>query len=296
MSEGQIVKAISGYYDVLEFETERIWRCRARGLFRKKGMTPLVGDYVQFESSTPVEGTVTAIRERKNELLRPPVANIDQAVLVFSIAEPVLNLPLLDRFLVLVERAGMEALICLSKADLDEGWETSYPELQAYTNMGYTVLMTSAEERTGIVELARLMQSKTNVVAGQSGVGKSTLLNRINPDFNLDTQHISAKLGRGRHTTRHVELLPLEGGGFVADTPGFSQVDFGDLEPEDLGGTFRDFAPFIPSCKFRGCLHVKEPQCAVKQALERGDIAEHRYRNYVQFLQEINENHRKRYS
>ncbi|WP_202079900.1 ribosome small subunit-dependent GTPase A [Caldalkalibacillus salinus] len=287
MPKGQIIKALSGYYYVQEDETKRVWQCRARGVFKKRKISPLVGDYVQFDPGQNEEGTVTEVHARKNELNRPPVANVDQALLVFSVNEPAFSAILLDKFLVHIEQARITPVICLTKVDLADHPEHQYPEIKAYQDLGYPFFMTSATTQNGIEHLTEYLSGKTTVFAGQSGVGKSSLLNAIDPQLELETREISNRLGRGKHTTRHVELIPLPKGGFVADTPGFSQLDFTGIEPETLTEYFIDFEPYRPQCKFRECLHQKEPKCAVKQAVEDGHIAQHRYQHYIQFLEKI---------
>jgi len=294
MKEGQIVKALAGYYYVQEKNTLHVWQCRARGVFKNQGITPLVGDYVTFEPSANNEGTVTSLKPRLNELIRPPIANVDQALLVFSVAEPDFSTILLDKFLVHIEKANIQPVICLTKVDLLESPLEKYPEIKVYQGLDYPLFMVSRNHKRSLEEVEEFLRGKTTVFAGQSGVGKSSLLNAIHPAFGIETAEISMKLGRGKHTTRHVELLALPKGGVVADTPGFSQLDFTLFEPEDLGGLFIEFNQFSPSCKFRGCLHQNEPKCIVKQAVEEGEIAEHRYRHYLQFLEEIQTEKQKR--
>lgn len=296
MPEGQIVKALSGYYYVQEKETNKIWQCRARGVFKKRGIHPLVGDFVFFEPSTHDEGTVTEIGARKNELIRPPISNVDQALLIFSVDEPEFSSILLDKFLVHIEKARIKPIICLSKSDLSISPLEEYPEIKVYEQVGYTLLMTSSFTKDGIPEIEKYLMNKTTVFAGQSGVGKSSLLNTIDPTLELETKEISTRLGRGRHTTRHVELISLPHGGVVADTPGFSQLDFSAIEPEELSSLFIEFEDYSSQCKFRGCMHHNEPKCVVKKAVEDGEIAAHRYKHYLQFLDEITqEKQRKRY-
>jgi ribosome biogenesis GTPase len=303
MPKGLIVKALSGYYYVLEdgcgLEEGALIQCRARGIFKLNKVTPLVGDRVEFERTENGEGTVTEIEARSSELIRPPVANMKLALLVFSVVEPDLNLQLLDKFLVHIEHAGLEPVICFTKIDLLK--EAGNPRLEAdvenaaalYRRIGYEVLATSSKWREGIEPVARRLAGSVSVVAGQSGVGKSSLLNALIPGLKLETNAISQKLGRGKHTTRHVELLQLPGGGFVADTPGFSQLDFADIEAESLGPCFREFAELADSCKFRGCLHLHEPNCAVRQAKESGAVAASRFEHYLQFLTDIRERRRR---
>jgi ribosome biogenesis GTPase len=300
MPQGLIVKALSGYYYVMPDDDHKARvQCRGRGLFRKQEITPLVGDRVQFERSDHEEGTVTEIKQRSSELIRPPIANVDQAVLVFAITEPALNVQLLDKFLVHIEHTGIDAVLCFSKSDLLEKDASlriagrSVPEtLELYRNVGYSVVLTSIQNKDGIDDLMAQLKHRISVFAGQSGVGKSSLLNTILPDLNIETAAISTKLGRGKHTTRHVELIPIREEGWVADTPGFSQLDFLDMELEDLGHCFKEFREFAEHCKFRGCSHQHEPKCKVLQALEEGKIAESRYKNYIFFLEELKEKRR----
>ncbi|WP_409341068.1 ribosome small subunit-dependent GTPase A [Paenibacillus sp. MBLB4367] len=302
MPEGLIVKALSGYYYVLSDDDtrdggveEQLVQCRARGIFKKNKVSPLVGDRVKFELTENGEGMVDELLPRTTELIRPPVANVKQAVLVFSLAEPDLNLPLLDKFLVFVEHAGLDAVLCLTKHDLLDEEERIETEQAArlYESIGYSVFVTSALQGEGVKPLLGLLEGTISVVSGQSGVGKSTLLNALIPGLNLATNEISNKLGRGKHTTRHVELVPLEGGGWIADTPGFSQLDFVQLEPEELGSCFREFKGYAAGCKFRGCLHDQEPGCLVRGALESGAIAASRYSSYMAFLTEMRDRKRR---
>jgi ribosome biogenesis GTPase len=302
MPEGLIVKALSGYYYVLAHNQEQI-QCRARGIFKKKGITPLVGDRVLYELTENGEGTVDEILPRSSELIRPPIANVNLAVLVFSLDEPALNIQLLDKFLVHTENAGLETIICFSKRDLvDDGGTLSEARKsnvsveqikQSYEQIGYQVVMTSAKTGEGTEEIIRRLAGNISVLAGQSGVGKSTLLNAIIPGLQLETNEISLKLGRGKHTTRHVELIPLGDGAFVADTPGFSQLDFLQIEAVQLSDCFKEFRNVSPGCKFRGCLHLHEPGCKVVQAVQDGEIAESRYKHYLAFLDEMKERKRR---
>ncbi|WP_077211479.1 ribosome small subunit-dependent GTPase A [Bacillus dakarensis] len=287
MPEGKIIKALSGFYYVLTAENEVI-QCRGRGVFRKNKVTPLVGDEVVFQAENDQEGYILEIGKRKNELVRPPIANVDQAILVFSAVEPDFSPALLDRFLVLVEFNGIRPIICVTKLDLATSDERKTIEQykEDYESAGYQVLLTSSETEDGVEQLIPLLESKISVFAGQSGVGKSSLLNVLRPDLSIKTDDISSHLGRGKHTTRHVELIHV-GAGLVADTPGFSSLDFTDIEAEDLNYCFPDIEQKSENCKFRACLHIKEPKCAVKDAVEAGEIPQYRYDHYKQFLQEI---------
>jgi ribosome biogenesis GTPase len=304
VATGRIVKALAGYYfvepDRPEAGADGPIRCRARGIFKKRGESPLVGDRVDFTAIGGGEGTVDRIHPRSSVLIRPPVANIDLAVVVFSVAEPALNLQLLDKFLAFIEHAGIDALICLSKRDLADGpdGQEARDALETvrriYPPIGYRLIETCARTGEGTDELREALRGRLSVVCGQSGVGKSSLLNAVVPGLALATNEISEKLGRGRHTTRHTELIPVGGGGYVADTPGFSQLDFGELgEDADLGSCFREFRELASGCRFRGCTHVREPGCAVTAALEEGQIARSRYNSYIAFLAEAGEKKRR---
>jgi ribosome biogenesis GTPase / thiamine phosphate phosphatase len=286
MPEGKIIKALSGFYYVLG--DEGIIQCRGRGVFRKNKVTPLVGDEVVYQAENDLEGYVLEVKERKNELVRPPIANVDKAILVFSAVEPDFSTTLLDRFLVLVEFNHITPIICITKMDLaKETNESKLDEFVAdYRNAGYNVVLTSSETELGIEDLLPFLEGDISVFAGQSGVGKSSLLNVLRPDLELKTDDISSHLGRGKHTTRHVELIKV-GDGLVADTPGFSSLEFTGIEVEDLAYCFPEIHRVGEQCKFRGCLHLSEPKCAVKEAVEAKEIPEYRYQHYKDFLQEI---------
>ncbi|MGM9928893.1 MAG: ribosome small subunit-dependent GTPase A [Bacillus sp. (in: firmicutes)] len=286
MPEGKIIKALSGFYYVKD--GEKTIQCRGRGVFRKKKITPLVGDSIVYQYENESEGYILEIKERKNELVRPPISNVDQAILVFSAVEPTFNPVLLDRFLVLIEANHIDAIIVLSKMDL----LTEADELQKilafkqdYEKMGYPVITTSSKTEDGMNELLPYLSNGVSVFAGQSGVGKSSLLNALNPLLALKTNDISSHLGRGKHTTRHVELIPIEGG-LVADTPGFSSLDF-TIEDTELSDCFPEIREKSKECKFRGCMHDREPKCAVKEAVQDGEIKQYRYDHYLEFLEEI---------
>ncbi|WP_028782730.1 ribosome small subunit-dependent GTPase A [Thalassobacillus devorans] len=284
MPVGKITKALSGFYYV--YSEGKVYQCKGRGVFRKQKITPLVGDEVTFEADNQKEGYVLSIEKRKNELVRPPVANVDQALIMTSAKDPAFNPLLLDRFLVLVEANRIEPLIVISKVDgsKEEADIRTYQEL--YQQAGYTVLLTSKEKDMALEEIQSHFTGKITVVAGQSGVGKSTLLNHLDPELEIETNEISESLGRGKHTTRHVELFEIAGG-LVADTPGFSSLEFQELEEDQLPECFPEFREVQHLCKFRGCLHKKEPKCAVKAGVDHGEIASQRYENYLQFLEEI---------
>ncbi|WP_188205760.1 ribosome small subunit-dependent GTPase A [Alkalibacillus aidingensis] len=299
MTHGKIVKALSGFYDVLI--DDQVYRCKGRGVFRNQKITPLVGDYVEVtlqESKDGEEGqvgTIQVVKDRINQLVRPPIANVDQAIIVTSMVEPDFNPLLLDRFLVLVEDKEIKPLLLFSKKDLldNETQEIMQNYADIYRRIGYDVLMVSSKVGDLTTTLKPYLKDKVSVIAGQSGVGKSTILNNLDPHLNIETGDISKSLGRGKHTTRHVELF-MVGGGFVADTPGFSALEFDELSLEDIRFCFREFLLYEESCKFRGCYHINEPKCAIKKAVQDGEIEEFRYHHYQQFYEEI-KNRKPRY-
>ncbi|MGR9050213.1 ribosome small subunit-dependent GTPase A [Halobacillus faecis] len=293
MPAGKIIKSLSGFYYVLS-EGE-VYQCRGRGNFRKKKVTPLVGDLVEFKADNKEEGYILSIENRKNELVRPPISNVDQALIVTSAVHPDFNALLLDRFLVLVEEKRIEPFIVISKVDqLDEQQMKEMESYQSlYEKIGYPVILSAVDDTESMDQIQSHLAGRTTVIAGQSGVGKSSLLNSIDPRLSIDTDEISESLGRGKHTTRHVELYEIAGG-LVADTPGFSSLEFGELELDQLPECFPEFVEVQNDCKFRGCLHHKEPKCAVKSAVENGEISNQRYEHYLQFLNEI-QNRKPRY-
>ncbi|MCA0969249.1 ribosome small subunit-dependent GTPase A [Halobacillus litoralis] len=293
MTTGKIIKALAGFYYVLH--DGDVYQCRGRGNFRKKKVTPLVGDNVEFKADNQEEGYILSIDNRKNEFVRPPIANVDQALIVTSAVKPDFNALLLDRFLVLVEAKRIEPFIVISKMDqLTDGEVKEMESYKAmYEKIGYSVILSSVNDPSSMDQVQSHLSGRTTVIAGQSGVGKSSLLNSIDPRLSIDTDDISESLGRGKHTTRHVELYEISGG-LVADTPGFSSLEFGDLELDQLPECFPEFVEVQNDCKFRGCLHNKEPKCAVKAGVEDGTISQQRYDHYVHFLEEI-QNRKPRY-
>lgn len=287
MPKGLIIKALSGFYYVEEKETKKVYECRGRGVFRNQNITPLVGDVVTFQIEANSKGYVIGIDDRKNELRRPMIANVDQVLLVFSVKSPDFNQPLLDRFLTVIESNFIKPVIILSKIDLKDDDEID-PFINYYQSIGYQIVKSSKNDLDSIENVKALFKDKISVLAGQSGVGKSSLLNAINPKFELNTDEISKALGRGKHTTRHVELFKIENG-LVADTPGFSSLDFQELNinVEILAQAFIDFFKISSECKFRGCTHINEPKCAVKARLNENKIFDNRYLNYKNFYDEI---------
>lgn len=288
MAKGQIRQSLSGYYDI--FSEGKTYRTRARGNFRKKGQTPLVGDYVEFKADNENEGYVLKILERKNQLVRPPVANVDCAIVVTACVEPDFSSNLLDRQLVMLSENEIVPILYFSKADLmDETTkERMLPVFDYYSKYYRTVV---SEKNMADEELvSALLEESGNVlvVMGQTGAGKSTLLNRLDPKLKLETGEISKALSRGRHTTRKVSLMDVKGH-LIADTPGFSSFELREIEKERLSSLFEDFNEYSPQCRFRGCLHLNEPDCAVKAAVLEGKILESRYENYKLFQKMIQE-------
>jgi ribosome biogenesis GTPase len=280
--EGLIIKGYGGFYYVRS--GEETWCCRGRGRLRRE-RSPLPGDYVLFTPLERGEGVIESIQQRKNVLLRPPVANIDQVVLVVSLASPDPDLKLLNRSLVLCELKKLGVVVCLNKIDLLEpGQAENLADI--YRKAGYSTIFTSALYGDGLDKLHRVISGKVSVLSGPSGVGKSTLLNSLDPNLSLETGEISRKLKRGKHTTRYVELIPLCGG-FIADTPGFSSLELPAMERTELSSCFPEMNQFSGKCRFGDCIHLDEPDCAVKKAVETGLISEARYQYYKQFLQEI---------
>lgn len=286
MTEGRIIKSLSGFYTVKTDSAHIV--CKGRGVFRKRKVTPLVGDKVTITlNEDQTTGTITEIAERTNSFVRPPIANMTQAIVVVSAKEPDFSSLLLDRFLVNIAANNIEPIILITKADLLS--EAEVDEIKAYQadykRLGYQTYLTSlAGEDLSFIK--NHLKNELTVLTGQSGVGKSTLLNQLMPNLQLETGEISMTLGRGRHTTRHVELIEVAGG-YVADTPGFSSLDFTELEAVDLSSCFKEMNTLRQACKFRGCLHDKEPQCAIKAAACAGDIPTYRYDHYKRFLHEI---------
>lgn len=278
---------MSGFYNV-ETSDGTIYECRGRGVFRKQKITPLVGDFVKFKIDARNKGYIKEIAPRKNELIRPPVANIDQAIIVASAAEPIFSQLLLDRFLVSIEASHIKPLILISKIDLIHANEREQflNIKEMYKHIGYPTILVSMKQPKTLLKISPFLHGKTSVIAGQSGVGKSSILNGLDDSLLIETGEISKSLGRGKHTTRHVELINVSGGR-VADTPGFSSLEFTELEKEALGDYFPEIRQASAHCRFRSCLHDQEPHCAIKQAVVNRDINEQRYDHYLKFLDEI---------
>lgn len=287
MINGKIIKGIGGFYYV---DTEKgLYECRARGIFRKNKITPLVGDRVSISvvDEENKKGVVEEIEKRDTELVRPPIANVDKALIVFAIKNPAPNLSLLDRFIVLAEKENLEIVIVFTKVDLDADGEPLEELKSIYEVSGYKVIPVSNKLKLNIDKIKEELKENTVVFAGPSGVGKSSLLNEVDKNFELKTGEVSDKIKRGKHTTRHAELLKLECGGMVADTPGFSSLTLDDIDESELKEYFIEFDKY-DDCRFGSrCIHENEPSCAVKEAVENGEISKKRYESYIQLLNEI---------
>ena len=291
--QGKIIKGIAGFYYVNVVESGG-YECKAKGVFRKEKIKPLVGDNVRIEilDEENKTGNIVEIFPRKNELIRPAVANIDQALVVFAVTKPTPHFNLLDRFLVMMERKEIPVVLCFNKKDIATSPEIA--ELEAiYEKCGYPIVFTSALEQENIEEIRRPLLKKTTAIAGPSGVGKSSLINLLQNQVQMETGTISRKIERGKHTTRHSELIAVDADSYIMDTPGFSSLYVNDFEKEELKYYFREFASYEGQCRFQGCDHVHEPGCAVKEALEEGKIHPIRYKNYLEMYTELKE--KKRY-
>ena len=290
--QGKIIKGIAGFYYVHVVESG-LYECKAKGVFRKEKIKPLVGDMVEMDvlDETEKKGNIVDILPRKNELIRPAVANINQALVVFAVTKPKPHFNLLDRFLIMMESKGIPVILCFNKKDI-----ATEPEIQQlkdiYETCGYQIVFTSALEEENVGQLKELLDGKTTAIAGPSGVGKSSLINIIQPDAKMETGSISEKIERGKHTTRHSELIWIEDDTYIMDTPGFSSLYTNDFEKEELKFYFTEFAPYEGQCRFLGCDHVHEPGCAVKEALQEGKIHPVRYENYLEMYTELKERRR----
>lgn len=285
--KGKIIKGIAGFYYV-HVPDGGIYECKAKGIFRKEQIKPLVGDDVEIDLLDEAEktGNIRRLLPRSSQLIRPAVANVDQALVIFAITHPQPNFNLLDRFLIMMRQQGLPCVICLNKQDLDrEGKGQDYADI--YRACGYETLTVSAQHRQGMEPLMELLRGRTTTVAGPSGVGKSSLINCLQSGTVMETGEISAKIERGRHTTRHSELIALGEDTYILDTPGFSSLGLFDLEKEQLAAYYPEFQSHEAQCRFGGCSHMAEPQCGVKQALEQGLISRLRYENYCQLYEEL---------
>ena len=275
---GIIIKCLGGLYTVES--PDGIYECKARGVFRNRGISPCVGDYVDVEN-----GVITEISERKNCIIRPPLANLDQLIFIVSTCEPAPNYLILDKFIAIAEYKGITPVVVITKTDLGD----SRPIHEIYGRIGIAVEEVNYDNETSVEAVREMLWGKISAFTGNSGAGKSTLLNAVDPELNIATGEISRKLGRGRHTTRHAELYKLSGGGYIADTPGFSTFDtnrYDIIRKEELAGCFREFDEFTDECRFRDCAHLREKGCAVVAAVERGDIPRSRHESYKTMYEE----------
>jgi ribosome biogenesis GTPase len=293
--KGRITKGIAGFYYVYAAGSG-MYECKPKGIFRKEKIKPLVGDYVEFEvlDETERTGVITVIAPRKNELIRPASSNIDQAMVIFAIENPRPSFSLLDRFLIMMERQEIETTVCFNKSELASQEELNLLR-RTYSQAGYQVLLVSARQEVGIEQIKKFLEGKTTVVAGPSGVGKSTITNLLQKEVRMETGEISRKLKRGRHTTRHAQLLAVNENTFIMDTPGFSAIAVEDMPKEELKKYFPEFHPFEDVCRFQGCVHISEPDCGVIRGVKDEKISSIRYESYKELYEELKEKEKRRY-
>lgn len=292
---GKIIKGIAGFYYV-HVENAGVYECKAKGIFRNQKIKPLVGDDVELEllDTEKKLAAIVDILPRRSQLIRPAVANVDQALIVFAAKNPEPNYSLLDRFLILMAKQNLPVIICFNKTDLISADEKEKIE-NGYRNSGYEIRFLSAKGKSGTEDIARLLEHKTTVLAGPSGVGKSTLVNLLQPGVIMETGAVSEKIKRGKHTTRHSEFIWIKEDTYILDTPGFSSLELEGIEAEELMNYFPEFHPFDGNCRFRGCVHENEPDCAIKQAVKDGIISESRYESYLLLYRDLKEKKKYRY-
>lgn len=289
---GKIIKGIAGFYYV-HVEDLGIYECKAKGIFRKDNCKPLVGDNVRISVLDEEEksGSITEILPRKNSLIRPAVANVDQAFVIFALENPKPNFMLLDRFLIMMEQAGIPAVVCFNKKDLVQE-EEAMRLCDTYRSCGYQVIVSSTVNQDDRQKIHDILYGKTTVIAGPSGVGKSSITNMLQQDVRMETGEISKKLKRGRHTTRHSQVIPVGEKTYLMDTPGFSSLYLTDMDEQELKNYFPEFQKYEGQCRFQGCVHIHEPDCAVKDALEHNEISKLRYEDYLSLYEELKEKRR----
>lgn len=290
--QGKIIKGIAGFYYV-HIPEKGVYECKAKGIFRKNKIKPLVGDDVTVTilDEEKKEGNIKEILPRKNALIRPAVANVDQAMVIFAVNKPAPNLSLLDRFLISMQYQNIQVIVCFNKRDIAD--DTEEEKLRSiYEKCGCHLIFTSVREKTGTEQIRELLQGKTTVVAGPSGVGKSSMINFLHPDAGMQVGEISQKIDRGKHTTRHSELFSIGVHTYLMDTPGFSSLYLTEFEKEDLKEYFAEFQKYEPYCRFQGCMHLSEPDCAVKEALAEGKISPVRYESYKELYEELKQKRR----
>ena len=291
--QGKIIRGIAGFYYVHVPEIG-ILECKAKGIFRKNKLKPLVGDFVKVTviDEENKKGNIDEVLERKNELIRPAVANIDQALVIFAVKKPEPNLNLLDRFLIMMQQKNIPCILVFNKSDLAAEEERKALE-EIYKNSGCEILFISAKQEQGLEEVRAMLKGKTSTVAGPSGVGKSSLINKLQSNVNMETGSISEKIERGKHTTRHTEFIPTGEDTFIMDTPGFSSLTVFDMEKEELEQFYPEFDEYRDTCRFTGCSHTHEPGCSVKEAIEEKKISKERYETYKLIYEELK--NRKKY-
>lgn len=289
---GKIIKGVAGFYYVHSPDMG-VYECKAKGAFRNQKMKPLVGDNVRFDviDEKNKKGNVVDILPRMNELIRPAVSNVDQAFVIFAVTEPSPNLNLLDRFLIMMTKQGVNTIVCFNKMDIATKHELFLLE-ETYKKCGYHVVFASVLQKSGFDEIEQLLKGKTTVLAGPSGVGKSSIINEVLPSANMETGSISEKIKRGKHTTRHSELFHAGDATYIMDTPGFSSLFVNNFDKGELKNYFLEFVEYEDQCRFQGCVHINEPDCAVKEALQEGKISAVRYENYILLYNELKDQRR----